>query len=263
MIKLSNVEVMYLGLILVLKGVSMQIPSGQIVALLGGNGGGKSTTVKAICGLLEAEEGRVTGGSIDLDGSRLDRMDAVGVVKSGVVSVQEGRQILEHMTVERALMLAAHFRKDRASIRKDLDRVYSYFPVLQRVCHRVAGYLSGGEQQMLVIGQALMANPKYVVLDEPSQGLAPLVAHEIFEILRRQNEEGKLSMIVVEQNVKMALDIAHYGYVMENGRIVLDGTASELQENPDIKEFYLGMSSAGSRRNYRDVKHYTRRKRWV
>ncbi len=263
MLKLTNVEVMYSGVILVLKGVSMQVPQGSIVALLGANGAGKSTAIKAICGLLRTEDGAVTGGTVEFKGNRIDSMDATRIVRLGVVPVLEGRKVLQHMTVDKALTLAAHLRSDGKAVKADHEAVYNYFPALKRLQNRVAGYLSGGEQQMLVIGQAIMAAPEYVILDEPSQGLAPKVVQEIFEVLQALNTEKGLSILIVEQNVRMALRVAHYGYVMENGRIVLEGSTNELLENADLREFYLGMSAAGKRKNYMEVKHYKRRKRWT
>jgi branched-chain amino acid transport system ATP-binding protein len=254
---------MYSGVILVLKGVSLQVGDQQIVALVGSNGAGKSTTVKAISGLLHVEDGNVTGGTIEFNGARINEIDPTRRVKSGLVSVMEGRKCLEHLTVESCLRLAAHLRSDQYGIKKDLDMVYQVFPLLKRVRNQVAGYLSGGERQMLVIGQSIMAAPQCMILDEPSQGLAPKIVHEIFEVLKALNKTKKVSMLMVEQNVRMALRYADYGYVMENGRIVLDGSANDLAENEDLKEFYLGMSVTGKRKSYRDVKHYKRRKRWA
>lgn len=263
MLELSNVEVRYLDVILVLKGVSVEVPDGGVVALLGGNGAGKTTTLKAISGLLHAEEGEVTEGSVDFDGHRLDKMDPVDVFRLGIVQVMEGRRTLEHLTVEQNLMAGGHLRSDQAAVKRDLEMVYGYFPPLLNLRHDTAGWLSGGEQQMLVVGRALMARPRLMLLDEPSLGLGPLVVQEIFDVFRRLNQEEKVTLLLVEQNVKIALSIAEYGYIVENGRIMLKGTNTELLGNEDVAEFYLGLSLSGKRRSYHDVKHYKRRKRWL
>jgi branched-chain amino acid transport system ATP-binding protein len=262
-LELSNVEVRYLNVILVLKGVSLEVPDGGVVALLGGNGAGKTTTLKAISGLLHAEEGEVTEGGVDFDGHRLDKMDPVDVFRLGIVQVMEGRRTLEHLTVEQNLMAGAHLRSDQAAVKQDLDMVYGYFPPLLNLRHDTAGWLSGGEQQMLVVGRALMARPKLMLLDEPSLGLGPLVIQEIFDVFKRLNQDEKVTLLLVEQNVKIALSIAEYGYIIENGRIMLKGTNKELLGNEDVAEFYLGLSLSGKRRSYHDVKHYKRRKRWL
>jgi branched-chain amino acid transport system ATP-binding protein len=262
-LELSNVEVRYLNVILVLKGVSLEVPDGGVVALLGGNGAGKTTTLKAISGLLHAEEGEVTEGGVDFDGHRLDKMDPVDVFRLGIVQVMEGRRTLEHLTVEQNLMAGAHLRSDQAAVKQDLDMVYGYFPPLLNLRHDTAGWLSGGEQQMLVVGRALMARPKLMLLDEPSLGLGPLVIQEIFDVFKRLNQDEKVTLLLVEQNVKIALSIAEYGYIIENGRIMLKGTNKELLGNQDVAEFYLGLSLSGKRRSYHDVKHYKRRKRWL
>jgi branched-chain amino acid transport system ATP-binding protein len=263
MLMLNNVEVMYLNVILVLRGVSLEVGDGKIVALLGSNGAGKTTALKAISGLLKSEEGRVTAGSIEFDGHRLDRMSPEAISRLGIIQVLEGRRIFEHFSVEENLMVGAHLRRDMSAIKKDLDLVYEYFPVIKDLRRQTAGYLSGGEQQMVILGRALMARPKVMLLDEPSLGLAPLLVQEIFDIVKRINAEQGTSMLLVEQNARAALSISHYGYVLENGRVVLDGPGDKLINNEDIKEFYLGLSSVGKRGSYREVKHYKRRKRWL
>jgi len=263
MLTISNVEVRYLDVILVLKGVSLEVPDGGVVALLGGNGAGKTTTLKAVSGLLHVEEGEVTEGSIEFEGHRLDKMRAAEIYKLGIVQVMEGRRTLEHLTVEQNLMAGAHLRTDSAGVKRDLRMVYNYFPPLLKLRHDTAGWLSGGEQQMLVVGRALMARPKLMMLDEPSLGLGPLIVREIFDVFRRLNQEERVTILLVEQNVRIALSIAGYGYIMENGRIMLKGTSSELLGNEDVAEFYLGLTLSGKRRSYHDVKHYKRRKRWL
>ena len=263
MLRLNNIEVIYNNVILVLKGVSLQVAPGKIVSLLGGNGAGKTTTLKAISGLLRTEVGDVTDGSIEFEGERIDRKNPEEIVKLGIVQVMEGRRLFDHLTVEENLRASAYVTGDGGRLKQDLDSVYEYFPRLKDLQHSVAGYLSGGELQMLVIGSSLMIHPKVVLLDEPSLGLSPKLVHEIFEIIKRINTEEKTSMLLVEQNVKAALGIAEYGYVMENGRVVLDGPADKLGDNEDIREFYLGLSQIGERKSYREVKHYRRRKRWL
>jgi branched-chain amino acid transport system ATP-binding protein len=263
MLKLNNIEVTYLNVIRVLHGVSMSVEDGTIVALLGANGAGKSTTLKAISGLLHVEEGEVTDGSIEWNGERIDRKNAEEIGKLGIIQALEGRHVFEHLSTEENLMVGAHNRRDRRVIRQDLEMVYDYFPRLKELRKNTAGYLSGGEQQMLVIGRAMMATPKLMMLDEPSLGLAPLLVEEIYDIIQRFNTEQKTSVLLVEQNVRIALSIAHYGYVMENGRVVLDGTADFLKNNEDVKEFYMGLSALGTKKSYREVKHYKRRKRWL
>jgi branched-chain amino acid transport system ATP-binding protein len=258
---LNNVEVIYEEVILVLRGLSMQVPEGRIVALLGSNGAGKTTTLKAICGLLPSEHGEITDGQIMLRGSEITRTNAAQIVRLGISLVMEGRRVFEHLTVHENLVAGAHTRKD--SYGDDLDMVYGYFPRLADLRGRTAGYLSGGEQQMLAIGRALMARPRLMMLDEPSLGLAPMLVAEIFAIVERLNSELGTTVLLVEQNARRALEIAHHGYIMEQGRIVLEGEARDLAENPDVKEFYLGISEGGARRSYRDVKHYRRRKRWL
>jgi branched-chain amino acid transport system ATP-binding protein len=263
MLKLNNVEVVYDRTILVLRGVSLEVPDGQIVALLGSNGAGKSTTLKTISGILRPERGAVTAGSVEFNGSRIDHKEPADIVREGIAQVMEGRRVFEHLTAEENLIAGAHTRRDTSQIKKDVELVYEYFPRLKERLGVRAGYLSGGEQQMLAIGRGLMSRPKLMLLDEPSLGLAPMLVEEIFEIVQRLNQQEGMTVLLVEQNATMALTIAHYGYIMENGRIVLDGTASALQNNTDIKEFYLGLSEVGVRKSYRDVKHYRRRKRWL
>jgi branched-chain amino acid transport system ATP-binding protein len=263
MLKLNNIEVIYDRVILVLKGVSLEVPAGRIVALLGANGAGKSTTLKAISGLLRPERGEVTEGSIEFMGERLDRKDASKIVRLGIVQVMEGRRVFEHLTTEENLLTGAHTRTDGGALARDIDLVYAYFPRLGERRTLKAGYLSGGEQQMLAIGRALMARPKLILLDEPSLGLAPLLVHEIFDIIGRLNRAEHVTILLVEQNAVAALRIADYGYVLENGRIVLDGEAEKLRSNEDVREFYLGLTEVGQRKSYRDVKHYRRRKRWL
>ncbi len=263
MLRLNNIEVMYLDVILVLKGVSLEVPDGKIVALLGANGAGKTTTLKAISGLLYTEEGEVTDGSVEFDGVRIDRKGPEDIVKMGIVQVMEGRRLFEHLTVEENLMVGAFIRGDGAAAARDLEMVYAYFPKLRDLRRATSGYLSGGERQMLVVGRALMANPKIMLLDEPSMGLSPLLVKEIFEIIKRINDEKKTAILLVEQNARAALNLAEYSYIMENGRVVMDGPAEKLRDNEDIKEFYLGLSRVGQRRSYREVKHYKRRKRWL
>lgn len=263
MLKLNNIEVTYLNVIRVLHGVSIAIEDGAIIALLGANGAGKSTTLKAISGLLHIEEGEVTDGSIEWNGERIDKKNAEVIGKLGIIQALEGRHVFEHLTAEENLLVGANNRRDRQAVKQDLEMVYDYFPRLRDLRHNTAGYLSGGEQQMVVIGRAMMARPKLMMLDEPSLGLAPLMVEEIFDIIKRFNSEQKTSVLLVEQNVRIALSIAHYGYVMENGRVVLDGSADFLKNNEDVKEFYMGLSALGTKKSYRDVKHYKRRKRWL
>ncbi len=263
MLQVNNIEVFYMGVIQVLRGVSLEVGDGKIIALLGANGGGKTTVLKAISGLLKTEEGEVTNGSIVFDGRRIDKSGPEDIAALGISQVMEGRRVLEHLSVEENLLVGAYRRKDRAGVKKDMEMVFSYFPRLKNLCHRTSGYLSGGEQQMLVIGRALMASPRLMLLDEPSLGLAPLIVQEIYDITRRINAEHKVSILLVEQNARAALGIAHHGYVIENGRIVMEAPADKLKDNEDIKEFYMGLSAVGSQKSYRDVKHYRRRKRWL
>jgi branched-chain amino acid transport system ATP-binding protein len=263
MLTLNNVEVIYDGVILVLKGVSLNVREGGITTLLGANGAGKTTALKAISGLLRSERGEVTKGSIELNGARVDRLPPHEIVQRGVAQVFEGRRVFEHLTTDENLVAGAHVRVDRREVSDGIARVYEYFPSLRARRAVQAGYLSGGEQQMLAIGRALMSNPRVMLLDEPSLGLAPMLVDEIFSIVERLNREAKLTVLLVEQNAALALSIAEHGYVMENGRIVLEGSAAALRENADIKEFYLGLTEVGARKSYRDVKHYKRRKRWL
>jgi len=263
MLKLSNVEVKYSDVILVLRGVSLELEPGGAVALLGANGAGKTTTLKAISGLLHTELGEVTDGSIEFNGVRIDKKGPEDITRMGIVQIMEGRRVCEHLTVEENLLAGALIRGNGASIKRDLDMVYDYFPVLKGMRSRTSGYLSGGEQQMMVIGRALMAHPKVMLLDEPSLGLAPMLVKEIFEIVKRIHEEEKVAILLVEQNARAALALVKHGYVMETGRVVLDGPAEKLRSNEDVKEFYLGLSGVGVRKSYREVKHYKRRKRWL
>lgn len=263
LLELTNVEVVYSDVILVLKGVNLSVDEGKIVALLGANGAGKTTTLKAISGLLRSEDGEVTSGSIQFQGVPIHSEEPQNLVRRGLVQVVEGRKTLPHMTVEQNLLVGSKVLKDRAERREVLDKVYGYFPKLKNLRGRISGYLSGGEQQMLVIGRALMAKPRLVLLDEPSLGLAPMIVTEIFELVERLRREQGIAFLVVEQNANVALAVADHGYVMENGRIVLYGTGSELRENEDIKEFYLGMNLSGHGKSFREVKHYKRRKRWL
>jgi branched-chain amino acid transport system ATP-binding protein len=259
---LNNIEVMFDKVILILKGVSFEVPAQKIVTLLGANGAGKTTTLKAISGLLGPDRGEVTKGSIEFEGRRIDKLNSSQIVKLGIAQVLEGRKVFEHLNSEENLIAGAHTRSDSSAVRKDLEMVYDYFPNL-KVRRKVrAGYLSGGEQQMMAVGRALMATPKLMLLDEPSLGLAPLLVEEIFQILIRLNKDQKVTLLLVEQNVSMALNIAQYGYIMENGRVVLDGDAKILYDNEDVREFYLGLTEIG-KKSYRDVKHYKRRKRWL
>ncbi len=263
MLEVNNIEVVYMNVIQVLRGVSLTVADGRIVALLGANGGGKTTTLKAISGLLKTEEGEVTDGSIDFDGKRIDRYGPEDIASMGISQVMEGRRVLEHLSVEENLLVGAYRRKDRRGVKQDLEVVFDYFPAIKRFRRRMSGYLSGGEQQMLVIGRALMARPELMLLDEPSLGLAPLLVQEIYEIIRRINADQKMAILLVEQNVRAALAIADYGHVLENGRVVLSGPAENLKDNEDVREFYMGLSAAGSQKSYREVKHYRRRKRWL
>ncbi|MAH83136.1 MAG: ABC transporter ATP-binding protein [Rhodospirillaceae bacterium TMED8] len=263
LLNINNIEVIYDHVILVLKGVSLELYKGGIVALLGANGAGKSTTLKAISNLLRAERGEVTKGSIEAMGERVDNMTSNELVKRGIIQVMEGRHCFEHLTVEENLLTGAYTRRDgRAAISESLEKVYHYFPRLRERRTSQAGYTSGGEQQMTAIGRALMASPSVILLDEPSMGLAPQLVEEIFEIVRDLNQKEGVSILLAEQNTMVALRYAEYGYILENGRIVMDGKARALRENEDVKEFYLGLSSGG-RKNFREVKHYRRRKRWL
>jgi branched-chain amino acid transport system ATP-binding protein len=263
LLTVNNIEVIYDHVILVLKGVSLEVPEEGIVALLGANGAGKTTTLKAISNLLGAERGDVTKGSIEFRGDRVDKLTPSDLVKRGVTQVMEGRRCFEHLTVEDNLLTGAYTRTDgRDAIARDLEMVYSYFPRINERRKAQAGYTSGGEQQMIAVGRALMAKPSMILLDEPSMGLAPQLVEEIFEIVKQLNEKEKVTFLLAEQNTYMALRYAKYGYIMENGRVVMDGDAKELADNEDVKEFYLGISSEG-RKSFREIKHYRRRKRWL
>ena len=261
MLRLANVEVVYDDVILVLKGLSLEVPKGQIVALLGSNGAGKSTTLKAISGLLRAEEGEVTDGAIELDGERIESLDPEQIVRRGIFQVMEGRRVFEDLTVDENLTMGGYTRRDVAGLRRDRELCFDYFPRLRERRRQIAGYLSGGEQQMLAISRALMARPRLILLDEPSLGLAPLLVQEIFRIIAKINQEEKTTMLLVEQNANVALSIAHFGYIMENGRIVLDGESEKLKSNEDVREFYLG--GGEGKKSYKAVKSYRRRKRWL
>ena len=259
----NNIEVIYDHVILVLRGVSLQVPKGRIVALLGANGAGKTTTLKAISNLLSAERGDVTKGTIEFEGKRVDKLTPNELVRRGVCQVMEGRHCFAHLTVEENLLTGAFTRKgSRADLRAALEKVYHYFPRLRQRRGSVAGYTSGGEQQMTAVGRALMARPSMILLDEPSMGLAPQIVEEIFDIVGNLNRQESVSFLLAEQNTNVALRFADYGYILENGRVVMDGAAQELAQNEDVKEFYLGLSTAG-RKSFRDVKHYRRRKRWL
>jgi branched-chain amino acid transport system ATP-binding protein len=263
LLSVNNIEVIYDHVILVLKGVSLEVPEQGIVALLGANGAGKSTTLKAISNLLRSERGDITKGSIEFRGKRIDRMTPAQLVQQGVIQVMEGRHCFEHLTVEENLLTGAYTRRDGgAAIERDLELVYGYFPRLKSRSRAQAGYTSGGEQQMIALGRALMSQPKMILLDEPSMGLAPQLVEEIFEIVARLNKDEGVTFLLAEQNTNIALRYASHGYILENGRVVLDGSAAELRDNTDVKEFYLGISE-GERVNFRDVKHYRRRKRWL
>lgn len=262
LLQLNNISVVYSDVIQVLKGVSLTVPRGRIISLLGSNGAGKTTTLKAISGLLKPENGKVTDGNLVYDGRHIQNMSPEEITRLGIIQVLEGRQPFKYLTIEENLKVGTATRWTKPW-KKDLELVYHYFPALVKRRKTMAGYCSGGEMQMLVMGRALMAHPRLLMLDEPSLGLAPLVVKEIFRIIRRINQEQGTTIILVEQNANMALQIAHYGYVMENGRVVMEGESKDLKENPDVKEFYLGVSAGGAARSYRDVKSYKRRKRWL
>jgi len=263
LLEVNNIEVIYNHVILVLKGVSLAVPKGGITALLGGNGAGKTTTLKAISNLLRSERGEVTKGSVSYRGQKVQGLSPSDLVKMGVIQVMEGRHCFEHLTVEENLLTGAYTRRDgRAAVQADLEMVYTYFPRLKERRRSQAGYTSGGEQQMVAIGRALMSRPEMILLDEPSMGLAPQLVEQIFEIVKRLNEEQGVTFLLAEQNTNVALRFAHSGYILESGRVVMEGSAQELRENPDVKEFYLGVSDEG-RRSFRDVRSYRRRKRWL
>lgn len=261
LLSVNNIEVVYSDVILVLRGLSLEVPEGEIIALLGANGAGKSTTLKAISGLLKTEDGAVTRGSITYRNQTINGLDPGAIVRMGVFQVMEGRRIIQDMTAHENLRLGAHTRRDRGAISADIDRVYGYFPRLKERTG-LAGYLSGGEQQMLAIGRALMARPKLILMDEPSMGLSPLLVKEVFGIIEQLNRDLGITILLVEQNARMALEAATYGYIMENGKVVLDGTAEQLKSNEDVKEFYLG-GGGGERRSFKNLKSFKRRKRWL
>jgi len=262
MLKVNGIDVVYMKVIQVLKGVSFEVAHGQVIALLGANGAGKTTVLKAISGILATEDGEVTHGNIEYNGMKIERKGAHEISRLGISQVMEGRRVLEHLTVEENLLIGAYHRRDKRAIQEDMEMVFDWFPRIKELRKRISGYLSGGEQQMLVIGRAIMAQPKLLLLDEPSLGLAPLVVEEIYDIIARINKEKAMSILLVEQNARAALNIADHGYILENGRIVLSGTGSILRENKDIKEFYLGLSEVGAKKDYRNIKHYRRKKGW-
>jgi branched-chain amino acid transport system ATP-binding protein len=263
MLVIQNLEVVYSDVIWVLRGVSLTVPEGSMICLLGSNGAGKSTTLKAISGVLKLQLGEITGGFVEFEGRRLNSMSAQEIARAGIIQCFEGRRLFKHLTTEENLRMGGYLLTSSAEMKSRLDMVYSYFPLLLNLTQRISGYLSGGEQQMLVIGRALMAKPKIMLLDEPSLGLAPLTTKEIFSIIQRLNKEEKVGILLVEQNTKAALAITDYGFVMENGRTVLDGEAEKLKVNEDVKEFYLGLSQVGTKKSFRDTKFYKRRKRWL
>jgi branched-chain amino acid transport system ATP-binding protein len=261
-INVNGIEVIYNHVILVLKGVSLSVSEGQIAAILGGNGAGKTTTLRAISNLLQGERGAVTKGSIELRGERIDNLNPAELVKRGVVQVMEGRHCFAHLTIEENLLTGSYTRSDKGEVASNLEKVYNYFPRLKTRRTSQAAYTSGGEQQMCAIGRALMSNPSVVLLDEPSMGLAPQIVEEVFEIVRDLNQKEKVTFLIAEQNTNMALKYADYGYIMESGRIMMDGAAEDLRNNEDVKEFYLGVGG-GERKSFKDVKSYKRRKRWL
>lgn len=262
MLELSNIEVIYSDVILAVKGVSMRVSAGQCVTLLGGNGAGKSTTLKSISNVIKTEDGKVTSGNILFEGKRIDNGEPEEIVRSGIIHVMEGRRVLKHLTVEQNLLIGGHREPSLKAVRNKLDEVYSQIGRLKALKDRTAGYLSGGEQQLVVIGRAMMARPKLMMIDEPSLGLAPLMVDEVYALLASLKASG-MTLLLVEQNVRVALELADYGYVMENGHIVLEGTGDELRGNEDVREFYLGLNLDGGRKSYREIKHYRRRKRWL
>ena len=262
MLVLNNVEAIYSDVILAVKGISMVVPEGKCVTLLGGNGAGKSTTLKSISNLIRTEDGRVTSGSIEFMGRRIDGADPADIVRSGLVHIMEGRRVLRHLTVEQNLIVGGHLEGSGPALKRRLESVYDRIGRLAALKGRIAGYLSGGEQQMLAVGRAITSDPKLIMIDEPSLGLAPLIIEEVFALLESL-KRGGMTLLIVEQNTRVALDVADYGYVMENGRIVLEGAAEDLKANEDVREFYLGLNLEGERKSYREVKHYRRRKRWL
>ena len=263
MLVVQNIDVVYMKVIQVLKGVSFELKGGQIVAFLGANGAGKTTTLKAISGMLKTEDGEIRKGSIQFEGKRIDGLLPEEISRMGISQVMEGRRILEHLTVEENLLVGAYTRKNKREVKEDLERIYLWFPRLKEMRSRVSGYLSGGEQQMLVIGRALMARPRLILLDEPSLGLAPLLVREMYEIISKINRETGMSILLVEQNARAALEVADWGYVLENGRVVYWGPSSILKESDIVREFYMGISSSGEKKSFREAKTYRRKKRWV
>jgi branched-chain amino acid transport system ATP-binding protein len=263
MLIIQNLEVVYSDVIWVLRGVSLEVMEGGMVSLLGSNGAGKSTALKAVSGVLKLQLGKVTGGKIEFQNQRIDGLKAQEIAEKGIIQCFEGRRLFEHLTVDENLKMGGYLMTDKGEMNKKLDKAYQYFPRLIKLRKRLSGYLSGGEQQMLVIGRALMASPKLMLLDEPSLGLSPLLVSEILKIVREINKEEKVAVLLVEQNTKAALSVTEYGYVMENGRTVLEGDSEKLKMNEDIREFYLGLTQLGERKSYRDAKHYKRRKRWL
>jgi branched-chain amino acid transport system ATP-binding protein len=262
-LSLVNIDVVYGDVIQVLRSANLEVPDGKVVVLLGSNGAGKTTTLRAISGLLRAELGEVTAGEIRLDGEVITGLNPVDIFGRGIVQVLEGRKVLEHLTVEQNLRIGGHRRSDRTAVAEDMERVFGYFPLLPQLLNRTAGYLSGGEMQMLLIGRALLARPRVLLLDEPSMGLAPMLVAQLFETIGKINREMGVTVLLVEQNARAAIRQCHYGYVMDGGRVVLHGTREQLEQNQDVQEFYLGLSLSEARRNFRDVKHYRRRKRWL
>jgi branched-chain amino acid transport system ATP-binding protein len=263
MLQINNLEVVYNDIILVLRGISLEVPRGRVIAFLGSNGAGKSTTLRAVSGLLPYEDGEIMKGSVQWEGQPIHKMDPPKIVRLGITQVPEGRRVFADLTVEENIRVGGHTRRGQGDAQRDFTAVLGYFPALKNRLKVQAGYVSGGEQQMLAIGRALMARPQLMMLDEPSLGLAPLLVTEIFGIIKRINQEEKVSILLVEQNALMALATAEYGYIMENGRIVLDGPSKKLMQNEDVKEFYLGMNDDAERKSFADVKHYKRRKRWL
>ncbi len=263
MLKVTNLEATYNNIILALKGISIEVSAGKIVAILGANGAGKTTTINAISGMRKSIDLEVEDGTIEFDGEVLNDKEPYEIVSRGILQVPEGRRIFAELTIEENLMIGAYSLQDRGRFQTNKKMVFNYFPILSNRAGQLAGYLSGGEQQMLAIGRALVANPKLIMMDEPSLGLAPMVVQEIFEIIRRINREREMTILLVEQNANMALAIADYGYILENGRVVMEGSSEKLRQDKDIREFYLGLAESGGRKSFREVKHYKRRKRWL
>ncbi len=263
MLKVTNLEATYNDIILALKGISIEVPPGKIVAILGANGAGKTTTINAISGIRKTINLELEDGTIEFEGEVLNDKESYEIVTSGILQVPEGRRIFAELTIEENLMIGAYSLKDRGHFQTNKEMVFNYFPILSKRTNQLAGYLSGGEQQMLAIARALVATPKLILMDEPSLGLAPMIVQEIFEIIRRINDERNMTILLVEQNANMALAIAQYGYILENGRVVMEGSSKKLRQDNDIREFYLGVSEGGGRKSFREVKHYKRRKRWL